>query len=839
MAEVDSSVLVPTGVGRRLWIGGNPPDARILCLISLAIVGLAATLAGLSIVATGAFLLTLAVGLVFSLPGAPLLGGAGLLLGVDALRLLFGGSPVDDGIGGAALWILGIGLVLGCRPLATRPPSHREGSLDGCRADPRVLAAFVVVDLVVNLKILLGRGIAINGDASSPWLFRNVRNVALYMFNDAGSVTNLENVDRALYAVPVTGLVSLLHLGSGTYSKIQWLAFPLIGMVGCYLLVLHALREISVTTVRTAPVMAASFVYAFSPWVLEQVQANFYWLAYALTPFVVLVSTRLATRPTIARCLSLGLLITICGSTPQYFIFTIGISGSVLVATCLVAPAPYPAALTRLAKWLAVLTGMLLVLNASWLLPTYRVLKGGGSVSPGYSLQASDLDLFSRRSSPINILRGYDQWIFPYANDGLLRHLLDPLLVGLTALVPVTVVLLLTNRRVISAPILRMLALPTIVATTLALGTRLPFYRWLLLDAPVIRNFGWLLRVPGKLSYVLWLYVALVVAIAGNVWLSSVKPTFRHVAAGALALGVLSGIAIKTASTFYYYYVPVSQPREYGDLASYLSAQTQQGRVLYLAPYGVSFGANRLQFETSFTWNPSRVATNTPAVSSPLPSIDYYHLTYRDWQPLIGETLGQLDSATLGSDLLAKAGVGFVVYHADIVGGDEQAKSDVASLKRSDLQLCKTFGRDISVFCNRTSAPVIRGEGLSYAKVDPTKYRLSWSGKTKTSPFTFAQPFDSLWELRYGGRVVAPLPDADGYTSFEVPDEAGQATLVYAPQRFYRIGIVISGLGLVSLMLCCAFAEHMQHRRRRTEVDPTVLPEVYDHDLRRARGWGS
>lgn len=824
---MDFSILTPSVSDRSsLSTQLRNLDPGVSCLVVAAFAGTVATVAGATALAVGFFTSALILGLALGLSGVPLLWGGAVLLSMDVARLLMGGSPLADGLGTASFWLLGIGLVLACRSRSARTAPVHESLLGELRPNPRVWIIFVAVDLIVNLRILFGEGIPINGDASSSWLFGNVRNVALYLFNDAGSVSNLENVDRALYALPVTAIVNLFHLGSGTYSKVQWLVFPLVSMIGCYLLILHAIGESGIKVVRTAPIVAACLIYAFSPWVLEQVQANFYWLAYSLTPFVVLISARLAARPSISRCLWLSLLITLCGTTPQYLLFTIAISGCVLVTTWLRVTDRRLTSLTRAGRWLAAIGGMLLVLNASWLLPTYRVLKAGGGVSPGYSLQASDVDLFSRHSSPINILRGYDQWIFPYAQDGLLRHLLDPWVAGLTALVPLTAVFLLLNRRVLVSPTLRMLALPTIVATTLALGTRLPFYRWLLLDAPLISDFGWLLRVPGKLSYVVWLFLAVVIGVAGNIYLPTVKPMLRALSCGALSVGILAGIAIKAGSTFYNYYVPVRQPAEYAQLASFLSAQSGQGRVIYLAPYAGSFGKNRLQFETSFTWNPTRVATNTPAVSSPLPSIDYYHLTYRDWQPLVGKTLGELSSPHLGSGLLSNAGVQFVVYHADIVGGEAQAKLDVAALERSDLRLCQTFGEEIFLFCNRSAAPLVRGSGVNYSKVNPTQYQVTWSGKQATSPITFSQPFDPLWELRLGRHVVHPRSDGDGYTSFDIVDTSGKGSLVYAPQHYYVVGVFISGMGLAALILGCFLTGLRGRRRYGADMDPSLLPSV-------------
>lgn len=759
--------------------------------------------------------------------GRRVMGAAVALLTVDVVRLLLGGSPLKDSLGAAAMALLLSGLALEARHWRSAYLA-RTAAPPALQLDRRVVAAFLALDLLVNARILFWDGFAINGDASAPWPFDNLRRIAWYLFNDAGSVSNLENVDRALYAVPLTSVVHALGLGSATYSKIPWVVFPFVSMLGMYVLILHSLGELKAKSVRTGPVFLACILYAFSPWVLEQVQAPFYWLAYALTPLVVVTSLRLGARPTVSRTVALALLLSLCGTTPQYLLFSVALSAVCLVSARVRHRQLVPLGVWWTSAWLGGAGLLLVLLNASWLLPTWRVLQGGGSVSPGYTLQGSDVALFSRNASTINVLRGYDQWAIWFEHVPALRGLTTPTIAGLTALVPLVALSLLAGRTLWLSPTLRVLSVPTAIATVLSLGTRLPFYEWLVLRSPVVSHYGWLLRVPGKLSYVLWLFMALTIGIAGSTSMPQLKLDVRRGLMSLLVVGAVFGVAIKGTATFFYYYAPIIQPREYSALEAFLR-EVPPGRVMYLAPYAGSFGRNEQQYETSFTWNRGRLATNTPAISSPIPSVDYYHLTYHDWQPLISQVQNKLSAKDLGTRLLAPAGIRYVVYHADIVGGEVQSAADLRALRDSDLRLVRGFGALLYVFESPSPSQVIAASGAQVDKIDPTRYRIRWHGSTSHDVLDFAQPYDAFWQLEIEGERLDAERTADGYMRFSVPDGARSATLLYSPQVDYERGLWITGFGLLAGLCAVAFerwrrapSARAQRRVSRAIDDPSA-----------------
>jgi hypothetical protein len=345
-----------------------------------------------------------------------------------------------------------------------------------------------------------------------------------------------------------------------------------------------------------------------------------------------------------------------------------------------------------------------------------------------------------------------------------------------------------------------------------ALGTHTPILNWLVFDAPLIRSVGWIFRVPGKLSYMVWPFYCLGFALILGRVLAHARLAER---VGVLiTVGVVLSILVlpMTVAYFYHYYVPIPQPPEYAQLDRFISSQPSGYRVLYLAPYDGSFGKHRLEFETSFTWNPTRMAAATPVISSAQPSIGYYHLTYRDWQtslyPLIYPSLPK----NIGAKYLSRVGVRFLVYHDDIVGGAARGQADLLKLAKTDLKEVASFGF-VHVFENPYALPVIRTapaylptSSLSVQKSDPATYEVDL-GNTKGRSLLMGQPYDPLWVLRVGDTVLPPTKVGPVTMRFTFPKgDVREGTIEYLPQRYYRGGLTVSiaGLGFVCLGLLFA-----------------------------------
>ena len=669
-----------------------------------------------------------------------------------------------------------------------------------------LLGIFVLVVLGLNAQNLLKGGIPVHGDLTFPWSLDNYLENYRYLFSDSGSISNLESIDRAAILLPLSLLADILGFGTGFVYRVLYLGIPLVSMLSMLCLLRFVLARINPSWARIAVLLPACVIYALSPWVLEQVQAYLFWLAYALTPLLFVLTFRLFERGDLRSAIYLALVLTAIATTPQYLVFSwiaLVVIGVAQLASMKRRRTLDRSQSMRIARAAGVLLATFVVLNFYWIYPSLNVLNSGRTVSPGFEADPGMTQLFSTNSSALNVLRGHDQWIRWYQADTRLGFTFNRVWILNSLIVPAMSFAALLYKPIRSNREIRVIALLGLAFAGLALGTTTPIYDWLVFNVPFVRSFGWVLRVPGKLSYMLWTLYAVMIAIVIAKLLDA--PMKRGIKVGIAAV-LLASMAIsilpKTLIYFFDYYAPVKTPGTYEQLHAFLRSNSDGvARVLYLAPYDFAFGDNSLRFETSYTWNPNRLAAASPAISAPSPSIAYYHLTYRDWQHSLYPSIYPRIPLSLGQQHLADAGVRYVVYHNDIVGAEGRGQKDIARLQRSDLTPVASFG-NIRLFENPFYRGLFRaetGQGeLSPArvsKISPAEFRIELPAQANS--LIMGQPFDAMWVMNAGGDVVSPQPSDGVGMRFEISAGVTEVTVEYFPQPFYDAGLAVSGIGFL------------------------------------------
>lgn len=679
---------------------------------------------------------------------------------------------------------------------------------------------FAVVSLIVNLRMLIGNGVPVHGDLTYPWRIENYFENYRYLFNDRGSISNLESIDRAILLLPISALVRFAGGGADVINKMFFLVLPFVAMVTSYSLNRVIVQEAFSGSRRPRGLILASVVYAFSPWVMEQVQAYLFWLAYALTPLLILLLIRLVQRPGLRLAVAYSVVLTLIATTPQYLVYSLIVS-AVVVALELAIVRTHDRGLAprrpALLRWFTGVAVMCLLLNFYWLYPAVMVLADGTSLSPGYSVDRAMTAMFSTNSTPLDVMRGFDQWVVWYRQDPAMAFTFNRLWMINSLALPLLAFFTFVATAARRSQHLRVLAFLALLFALLSLGTRTPLLDWIMFDLPGMERFGWVFRVPGKMSYMLWVFYAACLSLA----LSSEHLRGRAIRRWSMVLAVVSCLILvgpKTVRYFFFYYAPVQQPDAYRDLDRFLAARAGDFRVLYLAPFDTGFGKNSLQFETSFKWNPARLAAATPEISSPKPSIGYYHLTYRDWQLMLYRDLSPTIPPDLGERLLAPAGVRYLVYHDDIVGAEGQGARELAQLYRSDLRRVADFGGYLHVFENPLyrqlfNDPDGHSDGVSTVKVDPTRYDVYLAPGAGRSVI-MGQPFDAMWRLHAGGATVRPSRARSGLMSFRFPANVSAGRFQYYPQPYYERGLAVS----IPVLALALVTMAVPSRRRRGKV---------------------
>jgi len=668
------------------------------------------------------------------------------------------------------------------------------------------LAGFALVSVLLNIRNLLSDGIPVHGDLTFPWPLTNYLNNYLYLFTDSGSVSNFESVDRALVLLPLSALAHFFGLGTEFIHQAVFLAVPFISMTTAYFLNRYVVDRMSENRVGILPIFLASLVYALSPWVIEQMQAYLFWLAYALTPALVLLSFKFIEKPNWRSAIGITLLMSLIAATPHYLAFSIVIVILVWALSHVLRPRRSvrdPNYLKKTLGWGLLATLVFVAVNAYWLFPLSVAFASDGAIGPGYEATSAMTEMFSTNSSLLNVMRGYDQWIVWYVTDERMGFVFNPLWVAISLILPAVAIGTLLIPSVRRSKEIRVLAILGATFGFLALGTTTPIYDWFVFDAPLISSVGWLLRVPGKLSYVPWLFYTAAFAWIFSHLLQIPRRSIGITACVVLVASLMVVLLPKAIIYFYDYYAPVQKPQSYEELETFLAAEGEShDRVIYLAPYASAFGRNRLRFETSFKWAPGHLAAATPVHSSPLPSIGYYHLTFRDWQVTLFRRLESGIPADVGRRLLSPVGVKYLVYHNDIVAGQPQAEKDLRDLRSSDLTMEREFG-NISVWSNPFESSIFENasDRLDEVKLDPTRYRIDLSDPI-SGKIEMGQPYDPLWVARWREEEISPRKTSDGYMAFDLPAGAtGEIKVEYRPQDAYEIGLKLSAASLALVVL--------------------------------------
>ena len=546
-------------------------------------------------------------------------------------------------------------------------------------------------------------------------------------------------------------------------------------------------------------------------------------------------------------------------------------------------------------KLWVLLGAVFIALNAYWIVMTVFLLVNG-SITPGYVFTPDMLTLFSTNAK-WQVLSGTDQWISWW--PGQYSPFVQGLMIAATVALPAFLIIAfwLARKGKGDLRLFYILIGIWIIGIFFALGGNNPVYTWLATGSPFSSAYGWLLRVPGKISYLLWpayaVCAGLVVQSAYSYCLSKKKSVLRKKTLVLTAVvGLLiasSGYAVlKSDDYFNYYYAPVQVPEAYRQAFSYINANLTEARIADFAryengsqinytrqvndsPYSEevvnSSGGNDLRysnnqllaftqpFESSYDWNPHRIAGYFVPRSIAAPNFGYYHFTYSGvWRPaytnfqdsvtyavyrLLNETIS--GNVTHLENINDKAihwlpvyGANYILYHNDIFNTTQFAQHDLQVLNQTGCQLVQQWGDYIYLYRVPQSFGRIYALNSSWASIEtqlkpPTSADVNVSGVNiydirqvdathwelnlnATEPFSliFTEGFDSFWAATVktnNGSFVYNSQNAFGSINSFPINQTGElhVTIQYRPQTWLYYGITVSILLLIAVTVALSY----------------------------------
>ncbi len=662
-----------------------------------------------------------------------------------------------------------------------------------------IVMGYFLISVILSIKVLLHNGVINNGDLSystQPGLYKDLFR---YLFSDYGSLNNLENFNRPLINL-VNYLIVIIFKDPIWVPRLTYIIYNFVGLVSFHFSAKGIIKYISGIKLPNIFLFLGSLLFIMSPWVMAHSQANLFWLAYVLTPIFIYLGTKFIFCKQIRYVIIAAIVLTFIGSTPQYLLFSCVFLFIWQLVLCLFLE---KIEVKKFILWWIGLLTFYCLFNLNYLIPTLIILLNKAPISPGYVLTRDMFYEFGSHFKAVNILNGTQFWTsdvkepLNFINDNIVKA------ARILWLLPLIILFFKKNNRYIILLIISLLPL-----------TVSEFYNYFIFLFFSLPFVSWFFRDPSKLVYIFWLFIPLAIILSLYLIQKQLRSkTVTYIIVVAFLVALFLGVANQVYVFYFSRIVPTPLEESYEELNQFLtSPEYKDGRIILLAPYHYAMGKNKIMFETSFVWAQDKIVSHINHYF-PVPSIGYYHFTLRNWQSSVYKEIypefGPADPnssipSDLGKNYLSKINVRYLVFHNDILGGENQGEKAIQIIsEKTDLKFLRKFGKYIYLFENPYYKEMIYANEPDsigqIQKINPTEYKFSANIKSDKPVIFFAQNFDYLWTMKINGHTYKPIESKDmDLTQFEI-NEKGELTgeIYYLPQKYYEIGFVASSLILV------------------------------------------
>ncbi|MFB0561854.1 MAG: hypothetical protein ACETWM_11690, partial [Candidatus Lokiarchaeia archaeon] len=436
--------------------------------------------------------------------------------------------------------------------------------------------------------------------------------------------------------------------------------------------------------------LVASFFYMLNPWSMDRVGHYFLWTSYALAPLVLLLAIKLTQQDKLNYHLIFltSLVWSIASTSPFGVLFnTVLLFSWMLYSALLATLSRQYSRITLYTKALVLTSSLYILFNAHWIL-SYITSSMTQIVKPQYLLSWENVELLSRNSNFLNVIRLVGSW-WPQVQYWPNPPLYIPWILA-SVILPLSALTALLIRRDKYTVYFSFMCILSIIVS---MGSNGPFpqmYRWIVFDAPFSLAIGWLFRDPNKwngltaLTYSFLLGISLSKILSYDFrrisinFASKFRYSTKPLTSVLIVLFIISSLTLYVGPTVYSYftqiYTPVNVPKEYYRVNDWLKKQNGDFRVLWLAPLSHGTQVNGL---LRYSWAPDKpYTTGIDSWSSAKPSMAPATNEAKRYTDFLYKSImdGYVDK------YLAPLGVRYIVYHNDILGAETQGQLDVENL---------------------------------------------------------------------------------------------------------------------------------------------------------------
>jgi hypothetical protein len=523
----------------------------------------------------------------------------------------------------------------------------------------RTLVLILLIDIILLLPLLMGRGEILFRDFHFPLTGDGYRHSHFPLYNETIENNNLSSWYRLPSRAPLLLLSFILPVS--LVLRIYLFATILLGQVCFYV---FAKRTLGIRSELMAG--GLTFFYTFNHRFLDFLWETSLVHTYALLPLGLFLASSAIYERKLFNKYSLFF--------PFFFIFSF-VHPYALIALYAIIIYWFLFVIKNvgLAKKLRniILIGITAIISALFfLVPVAVTWLKSGPVDPGsvgvYQFSFKIIDHLSSSSlaEKLTLARSVIKLADYTPNDGILKIIWFYLAMLIYTVIPAIILLLLRYGKIKQRKLgevsntksMAILYLSMLILSFGTIGFQGPLYRLFVTSVP--SSFEWLFRSPLKIA----LYASAVLVILYGMLFARIEQNYKRVYSQIITAGFILVMSFIGFFTYRSYFLdgrltPVKVPNAYYEINSMLDKLPDNHRVLYLPRYD----------ETKTSWSGNRYISPYDMISSRKPTISYWwnDPAYQDYLYYDFYQQRHFDDVCL---FLRPLNINYLVFHNDRLG---------------------------------------------------------------------------------------------------------------------------------------------------------------------------
>lgn len=517
-----------------------------------------------------------------------------------------------------------------------------------------LLFGAILVAIVVSIfsPIILTKGTIINGDFQNPVNGFDYFRSWSYLWNSFGSYNTFEYLNRLTFTITTSVFKS-----SEILSKLMFLSGFLLASLSMYFSIKIFFKN-KIDPKNEIILQVSSFIsslfYAYNIWSFHRIGHWFLWIPYAVLPLFfisAIYSFKSSDRLKYKYIIITVLIWSFASTSPHTIVFFGLMIGGIFLTIFIFGNKK------NLIGCLVLIIFLYFLINMYWIYP-YVLSSTSMIISPSYIVTEEVIQMLSRDSNFLNVLRLVEDWWYPRIlnipdKDSWLYFIWLPASYMAPALSLLSIIFIRKYRSTIA-----FFGLMT-GGIFLAMGSKAPFdiYSNIVFDIPLISSrFGWLFRDPDKWVFFVAFAYSFLMAISIFEILRYIKKSrYNKILLGCFLFLLIGSITVYSYSIYsdtMKFYNPIIIPNDFNNMNTYMSSIDTDK--IFIMP----ISGNPLWGKGHSTGNIYQMSSTKPNIQLSSPTLNNYYNYFT-----ISIILNKTDNI---NNFIYPLGTSYLIYHNDM-----------------------------------------------------------------------------------------------------------------------------------------------------------------------------